>query len=217
MKKAILYITIFICSTAFSQTNFKSQNDNSFKKNNDEYLYLMRVADIYEAKTENEIKNVNYLKSQAHHYIDSAKVVNRMKKNSKTTSDVFDKKINKYVNVSTLLIRKADSSLTVANSYKDSVIIKKREAEKIKIAMLHEEDKNSKLNLNYVVQLGSGNINSNYFSKVKDVKIVKSNGGVNRYIVGLFGTKDEASAYKEKMIKLGFTDATIRTIDSLYE
>ena len=107
--------------------------------------------------------------------------------------------------------------MVVANSYKDSAIIKNTEAEKIKIEMFQEEEKNSKLNLNYVVQLGAGNINSNYFSKVKDVKVVKSNGGVNRYIVGLFNTKDEATDFKEKMVQLGYTEAIIRTIDSLYE
>ena len=219
MKKVYLCLTIFICSTAFSQSDSKEQKEIQLANNTEEYNALLRVTDAYKTKTENELKNINYLKSQAHNYIDSAKVITSMEKRDNSISKTYEQNFYKYINYTSTLIKKADSVIAKANVYKDSVYINIAEANNIRKAIIEEEEdqKAESFNLNYVVQLGAGNLNSSYFSKVKEVKVVKSSSGVNRYVVGLFNTKDEAIAYKEKMVQLGYTDAIIRTMDSLYQ
>ena len=54
-----------------------------------------------------------------------------------------------------------------------------------------EEDINNPKILDYVVQLGAGNMKSDYFDRVEGVKIVKPDDGMKRFVIGLFNTKKE--------------------------
>jgi hypothetical protein len=218
MRKIYLFLLLFITSTAFSQTNFTGPKDALLKSNMDEYLRLIKKVDTYKVKTENELQEINYLKTQANLYIDSAKIISKKAKRNISDTAVYIQKFSCFIGFSSTYIRKVDSALTIASAYKDSALVNNKVANdfNIKIQDDKEEINGPAINLNYVVQLGAGNMDIKYFDKVEKVKVVKSNDGIKRFIVGLFNTKNEAMAFKEKMIRLGYSDAIVRTIDSLY-
>jgi cell division protein FtsN len=56
-----------------------------------------------------------------------------------------------------------------------------------------------------------------YFAKIKDIKVVTPDDGIKRYVIGVYNTKEEAISVKEKMTQLGYTEAFVRTMDSLYQ
>ena len=71
--------------------------------------------------------------------------------------------------------------------------------------------------LNYIVQLGAGELPLSYFSRVEGIKVIKPDDGIKRFVVWVFNTKEEAVSIKEKMVQMGYADAFIRTMDSLYK
>jgi hypothetical protein len=218
MKRIYLILLVIIFSKSYSQTSFTMQKDDELKNKIEEYMKMMKNADVYEVKTENELQKVDALKAQAHLYIDSAKVISKKAKRDMSNADSYLEKINHYVDFTTSYIKSADSAVAVANALKDSAYAKDKKAEAfcLKINQEEETEYAPKI-LNYVVQLGAGNMKSEYFDKVEGVKVVKPNDGLKRFVVGLFNTKKEAIACREKMKQLGYPDAFIRTMDSLYK
>ncbi len=67
----------------------------------------------------------------------------------------------------------------------------------------------------YVIQLGAGNMNMSYFSKVPEIKTVECKDGVKRYVLPLPYTKMEANIKKEDLMKLGYEQIFVRTKESL--
>jgi hypothetical protein len=221
MQRKYLFFLIFIWTSAYSQIRTTAQ-DSSFDNKMDEYLLLVKTADIYEAKTEREFQKINLLKMQAHLYIDSAKVISMKVKNDKSKASIYNQKINILMVFTTSSISKLDSILKVANAYKDSALIKNKEAEAFCLKINRKEEKiKHPVILNYVVQLGAGNLDLSYFNKVKDIKkeiiSVLCNDGIKRYVVGIFNTPEEAIVCKDKLKQVGYKDAIIRTMESLYK
>lgn len=67
----------------------------------------------------------------------------------------------------------------------------------------------------FIVQLGAGNMNMNYFSKVPDIKTVNCKDGIVRYVLPTYYSKNEAYKKKEELIKIGYEQIFIRTKESL--
>ena len=67
----------------------------------------------------------------------------------------------------------------------------------------------------FIVQLGAGNMNLSYFSKVPDIKIVSCKDGIKRYVLPQHFSKSEAAKKKEELMKLGYEQIFIRTEESL--
>jgi len=212
------FLILFICTTAYSQTSIITQKNDLLKNKIEEYSLLIKEANVYEAQTETELQKINYINIQAQLYFDSAKVISRKAEKDILNADIYIQKFNLYIDLFSSFLRKADHALTIANAFKDSTSVKNKQAADLCLNIQQDQPAYNSLNYNidYVVQLGTGNINLNYFDKVEDVKVVKSIDGKNRFIVGFFDTKNEAIAYKDKMIELGFPDAFVFTTESLY-
>jgi hypothetical protein len=178
----------------------------------------MKTADNYEVLTEMELQKIDFLRNQAHHYMDSAKTMSRKAKKDMSKADNYIQKINIFVAITSNYLQEADTVLTIANIYKDSAFKKNKEAEVLCLALTQEKkDPDVQQNLNYVVQLGAGNnLDVNYFNKAENVKVVIPNDGIKRFVIGLFNSQEDAKECKQKMIQLGYADAFIRTMDSLY-
>ncbi|MDD5570522.1 MAG: hypothetical protein PHD97_05115 [Bacteroidales bacterium] len=66
----------------------------------------------------------------------------------------------------------------------------------------------------YTVQIGAGiNLKISAFNVLYGVKECVSKDGLKRFIIGEFKTREEADALRQEIIKLGFSDAWIPTID----
>ena len=66
----------------------------------------------------------------------------------------------------------------------------------------------------YTVQIAAGkNIKISAFNVLYGVKECTGKDGLKRYIIGEFNNKADAQALRQEMIKLGFSDAWIPTID----
>ena len=67
----------------------------------------------------------------------------------------------------------------------------------------------------YTVQVAAGkNIKISAFNVLYGVKECTSKDGLKRYIIGEFKTREEAESLRQEIIKLGFHDAWIPTIDN---
>ena len=88
MKKIYLFLLLVILiNPTYSQTNYTDPKNDELKNKIDEYLRLMKKADVYEAITENELQKVDYLKTQAHLYFDSAKAISKKAKRDMSNAD----------------------------------------------------------------------------------------------------------------------------------
>lgn len=67
----------------------------------------------------------------------------------------------------------------------------------------------------FIVQLGAGNMDMNYFKKVPDIKIVSCKDGIKRYVLPGHFSKTEAAKKKEELMGLGYEQVFIRTEESL--
>jgi tetratricopeptide (TPR) repeat protein len=59
----------------------------------------------------------------------------------------------------------------------------------------------------YSVQVGAGNMDETYFSKVTDLRTAKYNNGVKRFLTGKFSSRNEAAARAKELIGLGYREA----------
>ena len=67
----------------------------------------------------------------------------------------------------------------------------------------------------FIIQLGAGDLNLNYFSKVPDIKVVNCKDGIKRYVLAGQFSKTEASKKKDELISLGYDQVFIRTKESM--
>ncbi|NVO01184.1 MAG: PD40 domain-containing protein [Bacteroidetes bacterium] len=100
--------------------------------------------------------------------------------------------------------------ITPQDTVKNIVVIPQ---DTVKNVVITQVDTN-KLNI-YTVQVGAGNMNLSYFSKVKDYEIkLNKKDLLKRFIVGRFTNKEEAFTFRQKMVFLGYEDAFVRTISA---
>jgi len=62
----------------------------------------------------------------------------------------------------------------------------------------------------YTVQIGAGKMNTDFFNKAPNMKIIDCNDGIRRFVIGEYKTKEEALAMREQMIQMGFIGSWIR-------
>lgn len=63
----------------------------------------------------------------------------------------------------------------------------------------------------FTVQVGAGNMRPNHFAPISNkLKVVDCPDGVRRYTVGEFDNMEEAKAYQEKLIKMGYAGSWAR-------
>lgn len=62
------------------------------------------------------------------------------------------------------------------------------------------------------MQVGEGNTDLSYFSKLDKVKKCSAPGKNTRFTVGEFKTREEADKYMQEMIAKGYKDAWVRNI-----
>jgi hypothetical protein len=84
-----------------------------------------------------------------------------------------------------------------------------------KLLVATQPDTNTTNVIVYTVQLGAGNMDIDYFNKVNMVKVITPCDGMKRFVVGRFITLESAIEFCKKMTELGYTDAFVRTMDSL--
>ncbi len=225
-------ILLLTTSCLFSQNNINGVVDSSaLKIKLQEYKFKLKEAGFYEKQAQNELTKVKQYKKEAHDFLDSATVTERRAQYDLRNSKAYMSQFNILYNSSAKCAKLADSSVTIALAYQDTANTLNKEAEtyyfkitdeyqqqviaqnkiQTEVAVRHD----TAVSAIYVVQLGAGNMDWDYFQKVKDIQIVTSSDGIKRYIVGRFKTKEEAFAYRQKMVDIGFKDAFIRTTDSL--
>jgi hypothetical protein len=201
------------------QSNCSADNLTLNDKMN-KYFGVMKKADIYETKAETQLQEVYYLRLQSHYYIDSTRYTLRKAKRDFSKTSIYIKKLNFFIEITSSFAMKVDSVIRVANAFKDSAVAETKEAEAICLTFSSDIKiipANTTSIFNYVVQLGAGDMSQSYFKKVEGIKIIKPSDGLKRYVLGPFNTKEEAISIKEKMVLLGYADAFIRTLDSLYK
>jgi hypothetical protein len=192
--------------------------NQAYQNKMNKYLTVMKKADIHITRTESELQQICFFRSQAHFYLDSARLVLRKAKNNISKEGIYIKKLDMYIVSTTSFIVKVDSDLVIANVYKDSAVKETKEAEALCLSLGSDDNTSHNQNiLNYIVQLGAGELPLSYFSRVEGIKVIKPDDGIKRFVVGVFNTKEEAVSIKEKMVQMGYADAFIRTMDSLYK
>jgi hypothetical protein len=225
------YSNLYACSTNSTSVNEvqqKEKNDfnmlntssdkQALKNKIDEYQDIMKRVDILETKTESELQEINCLSSKAHSYINNMSVTLRKAKKNNSLSETINKKLNTFLDSAYSFSRKEDSVIAIANTFKDSAVAVTKKARAVCLEMNQEYDEtHNPVMFNYVVQLGAGNMSLDYFDKIRDIKVVTPEDGVKRYVIGVYNTKEEALSAKEKMTQLGYAEAFVRTMDSLYQ
>lgn len=218
------YLTGFLFSilfsiSCFSQGIFTESQDTILKSKMDDYMGMLKKANVYEAKTESELDIITLYKKEARQYLDSAYIMAKKGEADKSNALLYIIQFNALYEVCTRYTRKADSTLAVAVAYKDTANILNKEAEAFYLKLAEDYkpvlQKDTAHPVFYVVQLGAGNMEHNYFEKVVDVEVITPSDGIKRFVTGRFETKEAALVYRQKMIDLGFSDAFIRTLSSL--
>jgi len=67
----------------------------------------------------------------------------------------------------------------------------------------------------YIVQLGAGNMDMNYFKKVLDIKTINCKDGIKRYVLPVAFSKSDANKKKMELMNQGYQQIFIRTKESL--
>lgn len=211
----LFLLTVITCS---SQNVFTQQKDSAEIKMK-KYMLLIGKADAYQQKAEYEISKATFYKSEARRLLDSAYIAAKKGEIDKKNSQIYILQFNLMFGMTEKYTKKADSIITLASFYKDSAVTKNREAESYYLQLTDDckpiiESETLKKNI-YVVQIGAGKMERNYFDKVSEVRVITPKDGISRYIVGEFDSKKAALEYRNKMIAIGYEDAFIRTMDSL--
>jgi hypothetical protein len=240
MRHLFLFITILVLSAtySYSQQQPAGQKDSTGKANpvkNDslervkkekmdsiynskmaEYKDILKKADLYEARTEVEIQKTTLYKTEARLLLDSSNSVIKKAGSDKKHAKFYLYEFNYLIDKCALLTGQADSSLLVAQHYKDTANVFNKQAESFyfTIAEQYKPQVDSGRPVTYVIQLGAGDMNNKYFEKVQGVEVITPSDGIKRFIIGKYDTKESALEYRQKMIEQGFTDAFIRTQDS---
>lgn len=189
------------------------------KSKMEEYMGMLKKANVYEAKTESELTVISSYKKEARRYLDSAYIVAKKGEIDKSKAQLYIMQFNFLFDVSSHYTKLADSTLTVAIAYKDTANLLNKQAETFYLKLAEDYkpvfQRDTLHPVFYVVQLGAGNMEHNYFEKVVDVEVITPSDGIKRFVTGKFESKESALEYRQKMIDLGYTDAFIRTLGSL--
>jgi hypothetical protein len=240
MRKLLpLIVALFTLAGATYHNSACGQNDTAaWKIKLSEYNLKLREADAYEIKSEAQLQKADEFRIVAQKFLDSATIEGRKVKLDYENASAHLVLFNKIYNISLIYTDKADSTLKIAQAYKDTANALNAKAETFYLKIADEyktlmqakvitvdttnDNTATKVSVDtvqdyviFVVQLGAGNMKSKYFSKVNDVEVITPSDHIKRYVVGKFKTKEDAIAYKKKMIELGYKDAFVRTLDSL--
>ena len=186
-----------------------------------QYMQLIRLADKHQIRAEEELSKVLFYKSEARNLLDSAYAVSRRGGIDKPNARLYLQQLNFLFAVAFKVTEKADSVLNLAIMYKDSALLKNKEAESYYLSLAQDykpvvdSAKGPAKTIYYTVQVGAGKMHEEYFKNVMDLETITPSDGIRRYITGRFATRVEALEFREVMIKAGYTDAFIRTMDSL--
>jgi hypothetical protein len=194
------------------------KNDSILKYKMNEYKELIKKADKYEAMTETELKKTTQYKMDARSLLDSANSTVKKAETDTKHAKFYLYQFNYLIDECTRLTVKADSTLLIAQQYKDTANTYNKNAESyyFKIAEEYKPVQgDSSKPVIYVIQLGAGDMSGKYFEKIEGVEPVTPSDGIKRFIVGRYNSKEAALEIRQKMIEQGFTDAFIRTLDSL--
>lgn len=223
-SRLVIFVFLLFGGSLNAQGVFNQMADTSNEKMR-EYIRMMRIADKHQVRAEEELAKVLFYKSEARSFLDSANAACWKGKADQTNANLYLMKLVSYFNLATGSAFKADSVLDLAIVYKDSALLKNREAETYYLSLAQDykpvtDQKDSAMapvkTIMYTVQIGAGKMKQDYFNNVKDLETITPSDGIKRYITGRFATKEEALEFREIMIKAGYTDAFIRTLDSLH-
>lgn len=205
-------------SFLFGQSLFTAEAD-SVQAEMKTYMKLIAKADIYEQKADLELSKTTFYKTEARKLLDSAYIIAKKGEFDKKNYQLYIMQFNMVFGLAEKYTKDADSSLAKANRYKDTALIKNKEAEAYYLLIAENYkpivDGDTLESVIYVIQLGAGNMVEDYFEKINEVKIITPKDGIRRYIVGEFRSKEAAIEYRNKLVELGYLDAFIRTYDSL--
>ncbi len=233
MRFLISGLILLLTNTClFSQSNPSGVVDSSaLKIKLLEYKFKLKEAGLYEKRAQNEFEKINFYKKEARKLLDSARVIEKKSELDPADSRLFLSQFNTLYSIAAGNSKIADSISNVAAAYRDTANSMNLMAEEFYLKVIGEflqknDEQNKSKNtvtaqqnsINspvYTVQLGSGNLDSLYFKKAVGVQKVTCSDLVTRYIIGRFKTKEDALAYKQKMVDIGFKDAFIRTTDSM--
>jgi len=218
MRYLYLIISILVVATTSSFSQDKAKSDSIGKSKMNEYKEMIKKADKFEAKSEMALQKTNQYKADARRFLDSAYVIAKKGESDKANAKLYAIQMNYFFDASSSLANKADSSLKIAQLNKDSsnILNKKAEAFYFDISEEYKPAQGDTAKpIVYVIQLGAGDENNKYFEKLEGIETITPSDGIKRYIIGKFTSKEAAMDYRQKLIDKGFTDAFIRTQDSL--
>jgi predicted aspartyl protease len=220
MRYLITLVFLFSFSLhSFTQGVFSENQDTILKTKMSEYMSMIKKANVYQGIVETQVSVVSLYKKEARRYLDSAYIVAKKGEIDKAHAELYIMQFNFLYDVCSQYTKKADSTLLVAIAYKDTATMLNREAETFYLKLAEDYkpvlQQDTLHPIFYVVQLGAGNMEHNYFDKVLDVEVITPSDGIKRFVTGKFKSKDDALAYRQKMIDFGYTDAFIRTLESL--
>lgn len=220
MKKLFILAVVALLVPGYaSAQDLSAFNQDTLKNKMKIYTDMLAAANVYVIKAEAELKNVKLYKSQAHDYVDSAYAYAQKAQTDKSHAQLYIMQFDYAYALAEKMIAKADTLMLVVNAYKDTAALKNREAEAYYLqlvdayAPLFKAD--SAHPVIYTVQLGAGNMDIEYFTKAGDYEVITPSDGIKRFITGKYATKAEALEQKQKLIDLGYTDAFIRSMESL--
>jgi hypothetical protein len=112
--------------------------DSIAPKKTEEYKELLRKANIYEVTTEKKLQEINFYKTEAMLFLDSATKVTKMAIQDRSSSKQYITTINLLYEKSSNMANEADSVYKVAIIYKDSANKYSKEAEVLNRSIIEE-------------------------------------------------------------------------------
>jgi hypothetical protein len=220
MKKTALIISAIILISGYvSGQDSTAYTKDTLASKMKIYMSMLDVANVYAKAADEELVAVKEYKSSARLYLDSSYIFAQKAEIDPSKAQLYLLQFNYAYEMANKLIEKAETQMLVVNAYKDSATQKNKDAEAYYLQLV---DKYKSLiegdtthPVNYTVQLGAGNMDLDYFSKAGDYEVITPSDGIKRFVAGNFKSIDDAMAYKQKMIDLGYFDAFIRSMESL--
>jgi len=213
----IAVIILFGVRYSFSQDTSAYQNESITKKII-QYQSMEKKAEIYEMQAQMQLQNVSFYKKDARVYFDSAYIVSKKAEIDKNNAQLYLIQFNFFYNLASKLASKADTAMKMAELLQDSASMKHKETDEFFLKLAEQYNQVVERNLvdsTYTVQLEAGDMLLSKFSNVKGVEVIVPSDKIKRFVVGLFKTKIEADAFRQKMVELGYSKAFVRSLDSL--
>jgi hypothetical protein len=220
MKRSIvLFFAFIIFSDIATAQDISTYNQDTLKNKMKIYTEMLKVADTYQAKAEAVLKDAKFFKNEARSYLDSAYVLSKKAEIDKSNAQLYLLQFNYVYELADRFISKADSLMIMVMAYKDTATLKNKEAESYYLQLADSYEplftRDSLNPIIYTVQLGAGNMDLDYFNKATELEVITPSDGIKRFVSGTYREKDAALAARQKLIELGYTDAFIRSMESL--